>query len=492
MRSLRRSAVLVIISRLLVTIAGAAEPNPLAVTKEAPSARGRELFLRQWLPDDPRGRGGLGPLYNAASCADCHRQGGTGGSGPIDRNVEIVTRNFRSTAAIAARDREKESSARRAAGDEDGGNTDNFLEAMDREVQELREAHPALLTAGSVILHRYGTEPSYRAWRLRRVDGVEHAEMAEAGGDADRDRVREAMLKGDPAPRSAGRKRLDPPRPQTRNRVTGIMLLGNVASLTQRNTPALFGAGLIDAIPVGILEQVARAVDPKVGGRLSGLSDGRVGRFGWKAQTASLREFVMAACAVEIGLEVPGHHQARPPLDFGSKSRMPAKLDLDGDDCDALTAFVAGLPAPAAARLPEPEGQAARRGRERFVAIGCAACHRPDVGPVTGVYSDLLLHDMGEDLADGGSVYYGVALPGGVPSGRFEGANPQEWRTTPLWGFRDSGPYLHDGRAATLEQAVALHGGQAERASSAYFALGLGERSEVEAFLNSLVAPAVP
>jgi CxxC motif-containing protein (DUF1111 family) len=360
---------------------------------------------------------------------------------------------------------------------------DNPIAAEDRILQDLRSAHPALLTAGSVILHRYGTEPSYRAWRLRRVDGVEHAEMAEAGGDADRDRVREATLKGDPTPRSAGRRRLEAPRGPIRNRAIGNMLLGDVAILTQRNTPALFGAGLIDAIPGEAILEAAQSGEPKTRGKLNTLGDGKVGRFGWKAQSASLRDFVMAACAVEIGLEVPGHHQARPPLDFDSKAT--AKLDLNDDDCAALTAFVAGLPTPVEARLPEPEAQVVHRGRERFVKIGCASCHRPDLGPVSGIYSDLLLHDMGEDLSDGGSVYYSDSVQPGTTA-------PNEWRTPPLWGFRDSGPYLHDGRATTLEQAVALHGGQAEDASKGYFALGFGERAEVESFLNSLIAPPVP
>ena len=246
----------------------------------------------------------------------------------------------------------------------------------------------------------------------------------------------------------------------------GTVLLDQVASLTQRNTPALFGAGLIDAIPTEALEQAARGGDPETRGRLNRFGDGQIGRFGWKAQTASLRDFVMAACAVEIGLEVPGHHQARPPLDFGGKG--PAKLDLDEADCAALTAFVAGLPKPAEALPPDPERRAVREGRDRFAAIGCADCHRQTLGPVAGIYSDLLLHDLGEDLSDGGSVYYGVK--------QSDGAKPQEWRTPPLWGFRDSGPYLHDGRARTLEHAVALHGGQAERSSKAYFGLKPGKR----------------
>jgi CxxC motif-containing protein (DUF1111 family) len=268
------------------------------------------------------------------------------------------------------------------------------------------------------------------------------------------------------------------------------MLLGNVATLTQRNTPALFGAGLIDSIPDEVIREAAETGEPETRGRVNSLGFdsvfgrgfGKVGRFGWKAQSASLRDFVMAACAVELGLEVPGHHQARPPLDFAS--RTPAKLDLNDEDCDALTAFVAGLRAPFEARLPEPEAEVVRRGRGRFETIGCASCHRPSLGAVTGIYSDLLLHNMGEDLTDEGSVYYSLPRSGTT--------DPKEWRTPPLWGFRDSGPYLHDGRAATLEQVVALHGGQGEKSSKAYFALGLAERAEVEAFLNSLVAPPVP
>jgi cytochrome c peroxidase len=69
------------------------------------------------------------------------------------------------------------------------------------------------------------------------------------------------------------------------------------------------------------------------------------------------------------------------------------------------------------------------------------------------------------------------------------GATRKEWRTPPLWGFRDSGPYLHDGRAQTLEQAVAMHGGQGAAAAHRFFELSPQERGQVEAFLKSLVAP---
>ena len=112
------------------------------------------------------------------------------------------------------------------------------------------------------------------------------------------------------------------------------------------NPTPLFGVDLIDRIPDAVIEAAARrrhAGWPQIKGRPSRLADGRVGRFGWKAQTASLGEFVRAAAAVEMGLEVPGHDQAADP-------RVPplkaSGLDMDAADCDALVAYVRSLPAP--------------------------------------------------------------------------------------------------------------------------------------------------
>ena len=147
-------------------------------------------------------------------------------------------------------------------------------------------------------------------------------------------------------------------------------------------------------------------------------------------------------------------------------------------------AFVAGLPAPSRAAPrrvaedgpdPRPAASCSRRSVVRPATY-------PDLGAVEGIYSDLLLHDMGTDLADSGS-YYGV-----IESPSAEGARSREWRTPPLWGFRDSGPYLHDGRAETLEEAVAMHGGQGQPAAHKFFGLKPRERLQVQTFLNSLVA----
>src|SRR5262249_46280420 len=128
---------------------------------------------------------------------------------------------------------------------------------------------------------------------------------------------------------------------------------------------------------------------PQVRGRVSRLGDDRIGRFGWKAQIATLEEFVVSAATVELGLEVPG----RPPA---GDPRIPAiaapGLALDKDDCDALPAYVRSLPSPVV-DLPAKakEAQPVRAGGAVFKAIGCATCHLPKLGEVEGIYSDLLL-----------------------------------------------------------------------------------------------------
>jgi CxxC motif-containing protein (DUF1111 family) len=156
-------------------------------------------------------------------------------------------------------------------------------------------------------------------------------------------------------------------------------------------------------------------------------------------------------------------------------------LDLTQAECDALVAYVRHLPAPAPRRpRGAQESEAIAKGRSLFEVAGCATCHRRRLGDIDGIYSDLLLHDMGETLSDSGS-YYGENSSGSTPGA----VKSQEWRTPPLWGFRDSAPYLHDGRAATLEQAVSFHGGQARDSAKRFFELSTEEPLRVQAFLRS-------
>lgn len=263
--------------------------------------------------------------------------------------------------------------------------------------------------------------------------------------------------------------------------------LPNGLVLSQRNPPALFGAGLIDALPIDVLlagEAREFPEFPEIRGRANHLKDRRLGRFGWKAETPSLHEFVLSACANELGLEVPGHHQASSPLEPDAK---PKGLDLTQEECDALVAYVRHLPVPSGRRPAGlQESNAVAEGRSLFDSAGCATCHQARLGDIDGIYSDMLLHDMGPALSDSGS-YYGIS----EPDSSNDGVKKQEWRTPPLWGFRDSGPYLHDGRADNLEEAVALHGGQAAKSTKRFFGLSSEERLRVQAFLRSLTPPAV-
>ena len=151
---------------------------------------------------------------------------------------------------------------------------------------------------------------------------------------------------------------------------------GFALSVVERNTPALFGLGQIDEIPSDELVAVAESQPADVRGRVSRTKQGRIGRYGWKAQIPSLHEFVRAACANELGLEVPGHSQARSPLDPTSK---PEGFDLNEEECDALVAYMRSLPAPVAVDLSGPQGtKDMLAGRVLFAELECTVVPRPD------------------------------------------------------------------------------------------------------------------
>ena len=413
--------------------AGATHRDRSAEAKAEVRAReARALFEKVWVPGQPSpiGGDGVGPLYNATSCVGCHHLGGTGGAGGAENDVSLLT-----VLGGPPRQEPKHSIFR----------------------GELEDFHPGFRGRTTVVLHHHATTP----------------------GDAKRlDEIRST------------------PAVQTRDEVVGL-------TDSRRSTPALFGAGLIDAIP----DAAVRAAEarrfpefPEVKGRVSRLRDGRLGRFGWKGQTARLRDFVLAACSNELGLEVTGHHQVSlaSAKDFDASK---LNLDLSDEECDLLVEFVAGLPRPPyrpAATAIQP-----LRGRMIFEAIGCATCHAPQLGRVDGLYSDLLLHDLGDRIRDAASGSYGgPSRPGGVidlaaeaGAGRPRPAGepaPTEWRTAPLWGVASSAPYLHDGRAAGLDEAIRLHGGEAAATSRRYATLAVIDRQDLLAFLRSLTAPRLP
>src|SRR5262249_26209602 len=134
------------------------------------------------------------------------------------------------------------------------------------------------------------------------------------------------------------------------------------------------------------------------------------------------------------------------------------------------------------------EREQALVGKHLFNTVGCAECHTPNLGGVEGLYSDLLLHRMGEELVGGGS-YNEPPAPPPSEEPLSPGAHPSEWRTPPLWGVADSAPYLHDGRAATLEEAIRLHGGQGARSAQRFAQLRPEVQTQLIAFLKTLRAP---
>ena len=269
----------------------------------------------------------------------------------------------------------------------------------------------------------------------------------------------------------------------------------------QRNTPALFGASVIDAIPDAAILANERNQRLKLGlsvlngeevpaGRAAKLSRKRVGKFGWKANIGNLSEFVRVACANELGLGNPlagpaGIAVATSVSSPRTRSHGPAVRSDDG--LHRLAAAAPGSDPPSAA-----EAARAVAGKKHFKQIGCINCHTPDLAEAQGIYSDLLLHEMGEGLGGGGGGFYGEEPP--EPSEPdFDGGStsPSEWRTPPLWGVADSAPYLHDGRAATLAEAIKLHAGQASSSVNRFTGLSDVQQEELIAFLNTLRAPSV-
>ncbi len=263
------------------------------------------------------------------------------------------------------------------------------------------------------------------------------------------------------------------------------------------NPTALFGAGWVDRISGKSIQHQSQqrlwqvigkeVVGDEVSGARPGrarvLPDGRIGKFGWKAQFATLEEFVAAACANELGLGNPMMDQAKP----WTRS-TPAKVnaDLDAKQFRALVGFCDTLPRPLEILPDDPRGRdQAERGKVVFAQIGCAGCHTPDLGGVSGVYSDFLLHRVvvNNKQAGGYSEQPPVPLPDDYPQ-------PDEWKTPPLWGVADSAPYFHDGGSPTLDLAIRRHKGDAESVTQAFEALDSSDRAAVIGFLKTLKAPA--
>lgn len=283
---------------------------------------------------------------------------------------------------------------------------------------------------------------------------------------------------------------------------------GTPARFSARIAPQLVGLGLLEAIPEsailamedtedsnadGISGKAQRVIDPLTG-------ETRLGRFGWKAGTSSVKHQVASAFNTDMGVM----SSMFPDPDCGAEQSVCGASGSEVSDkhLDELAKYISLLGVRAQRDLDVPEVQT---GKQLFNDIGCASCHTPtlqtsEFHPLTELrdqtihpYTDLLLHDMGEGLADN--------LGEGEASG-------SEWRTTPLWGIGLSAcvtggvvnpiggqgnevcspehSYLHDGRARTIEEAILWHGGESESSRVAYESLGDADQSALLRFLNSL------
>ena len=242
--------------------------------------------------------------------------------------------------------------------------------------------------------------------------------------------------------------------------------------IERRQTPSTFGIGLIDDIPDAVILANADPEDRDgdgISGRAHVLPDGRVGRFGWKAGVPSVAEFARDGLFNEMGVTLP----AQTGLTFGADTDDDGVPDpeIDVASVEALSFFLA-MQGPPPRTSTDAELEAL--GESVFETIGCTDCHRTledSTGAPVRLYSDLLLHDVVDDdftgIADGDASY-------------------REFRTAPLWGLATSAPYMHDGRAETVEEAIAAHAGEALSSRQSYEALDAERRAQLIAFLRSL------
>ena len=245
----------------------------------------------------------------------------------------------------------------------------------------------------------------------------------------------------------------------------GIPHLANIVAL--RNAMALRGDGLLDTIAAGDVIANMAAEPAEVRGRLNLLPDGRMGKFGWKANVATLIEFMGDAFRNEMGLTNP----LQPNDEVRGCDADSGRSEIDAMTLQAAAKFLTTIdpPAPAAACTSSA-------GAMVFQSIGCANCHAPSLpGPgarqALSVYTDLLLHDMGAALND--QIQQGSALG-------------NEFRTAPLWRVSERTKFLHDGRAATIPDAISAHGGQGQTSRDAFLALTPADMAALLAFLNCI------
>lgn len=412
---------------------------------------GNGLFRKLWVssPSSTLASDGLGPLYNARSCQRCHIKDGRGHA-PDGHDDNAVSMFLRVSVP--------------------GGPND-----MIPEIEDYIATAP---------------EPNYGR---QMQDFSLPGQIAEYRLQIDYEEIEVPLEGGETA---SLRK------PTYTAADLGYGALHPDAMLSPRVAPQMIGLGLLEAVPAADILALADPNDAN-GDGISGRANvvwstefdmPMLGRFGLKAGAPTIRHQSAAAFAGDIGISTP-------LFPAGSGECTAAQADClagphgDGDDrvfevdaegLDLVSFYSRNLGVPARRNVDDPQ---VLRGKEIFYGTGCADCHQPAFVThrmedraehsfqLIWPYTDMLLHDMGEGLADH------------RPEARATGT---EWRTPPLWGIgltpQVSGhsTYLHDGRARSLLEAILWHGGEAQPHRDSIAAMPAPDRAALIAFLESL------
>ncbi len=376
---------------------------------------------------------GLGPVYNNVSCINCHSRDGRGR--PPDADEELVSLLLRLSLPNT----------------EDGG-----------------DGKPPIPVPG------YGTQLNNRSIVGTPAEGavkIEYFEETITTEDGTRVYLR--------YPNYIITESYQP--------------LPEEVQVSPRVAPVVFGLGLLEAIPEKTILSYADEMDIN-GDGISGKPNFvwdvvkkryTLGRFGWKANQPTLLQQVASAYHDDMGITT-SLFLLENSLGQPQHRMNNTKPEVSDEILEVVTFYVQTLAVPARRNVDDPQ---VRHGEQLFLQAQCASCHIPTLrtGTLLGVpsvsnqtihpYTDLLLHDMGQDLADNRPDFH---------------ASGTEWRTPPLWGIglvqtvNGHTNFLHDGRARDLMEAILWHGGEADKSRQITLEMTKTERDALIAFLKSL------
>jgi CxxC motif-containing protein (DUF1111 family) len=403
---------------------------------QRPFSFGNRLFNTNWVaaPASVKSFDGLGPLFNRVSCSGCHTKDGRG-QPPAD----------------------------------DKGPMDSML---------LRISLPGTGPHGGPLpVPGYGDQLSERGLPGLPAEGLAHIEQMTVNGQY-----------GDGEGYTLQK-------PVYRIEQAAYGPLPPDLQISARVAPQMIGLGLLEAVPDNTLLALADPEDSDgdgISGRVNRVWNAAtgayaVGRFGWKAGQTDLTNQNAGAAIGDIGLTNPLHPRENCSVGQAAciTSATGKDIDLSTEFLEKLTLYTASLAVPAQRNAGDA---ATMQGQTLFKDMGCASCHVPTLksGPhklpeashqTFHPFTDLLLHDMGEALADNRPEF---------------AASGHEWRTPPLWGLgllplvNGHQRLLHDGRADGFAEAILWHGGEAEASKEAFRTAPKNQREALIAFLNSL------